>query len=243
MSTESTNFDRAKMTERVGKLFAKAARTTSEEEASALLERAFALSAKYGIDEALARSGGDVDAAEIVTVTIDITGRYQPDQISLIASIAGALHCKVVSSQVGPTERKVMVVGARRHTDRVSMLVGFLTGIMLARAAKARSPHPAIPTVSFRKSFMTGFAAEIGSRLAAAESNAVDDSVDTKGAALVLASDADRANAEMDRQFPTAVPGRRRKVRTSGIDEGRSAASDLDLGQAKVGGNRLAISA
>lgn len=243
MSTESTNFDRAKMTERVGKLFAKAASTASEEEATALLERAFALSAKYGIDEALARSGGDVDAAEIVTVTIRITGRYQPDQVSLIAAVANALHCKVVTSQVGQTERKAMVVGARRHTDRVSMLVGFLTGIMLARAAKARSPHPAIPTVSFRKSFCTGFAAEVGSRLAVAESNAVDDSVDTKGAALVLASDADRAAAELGRQFPTAVRGRPRKVSHSGINEGRNAASDLDLGQTKVGGNRLEISA
>lgn len=240
MNSESINFDRAKMTERVGKLFAKAASTASEEEATALLERAFALSAKYGIDEALARSGGDVDAAEITTVTIDITGRYQPDQISLIASIATALHCKVVSSQAGQI-RKCMVVGARRHTDRVTMLAGFLTGIMLTRAAKARSPHPAISTVAHRKSFCTGFAFEVGSRLAAAENSAVDESVDTKGAALVLASDADRAAAELARQFPTAVRGRRRKVSTSGIDEGRSAANDLDLGQTRFAGHRHAL--
>lgn len=241
MSTESTHFDRAKMTERVGKLFAKASSTSSEEEASALLERAFALSAKYGIDEALARSGGDVDAAEIVTVTIDITGRYQPDQIGLIASIATALHCRAVSSQDGQI-RKCMVVGARRHTDRVTMLAGYLIAIMLTRAAKTRSSHPRVSTVAHRKSFCTGFAFEVGTRLAAAENNAVDDSVDTKGAALVLASDADRARAEMVRQFPTAVPGRRRKVSHSGIDEGRTAASDLDLGQTKVEGGRLAIS-
>ncbi|PZT99641.1 MAG: DUF2786 domain-containing protein [Gordonia sp. (in: high G+C Gram-positive bacteria)] len=243
MTTESTHFDRAKMTERVGKLFAKAASTSSEEEASALLERAFALSAKYGIDETLARSGGDVDAAEIITATIDITGRYQPDQVGLIASVGGALHCKVVTSQDGQKRRKAMVVGARRHVDRVVMLSGFLRGIMVARAARARSPHPSISTVAHRKSFMTGFAFEVGSRLSAAESNAVDGSVDTKGAALVLASDADRAAAELARQFPTAVRGRRRKVSTSGIDEGRTAASDLDLGQTKVGGHRHAISA
>lgn len=242
MSTESTHFDRAKMTERVGKLFAKAASTTSEEEATALLERAFALSAKYGIDEALARSGGDIDASEIVTATIDITGRYQVDQVALVASIASALHCKVVSSQDGPC-RKAMVVGARRHTDRVSMLAGHLIGIMLSRAAKARSPYPGVSTVGFRKSFCTGFAFEVGSRLTAAENNAVDESVDTKGAALVLASDADRADAGLARLFPHAVRGHRRKVSTAGIDEGRTAASDLDLGQTKVGGNRRAISA
>lgn len=242
MSTESTHFDRAKMTERVGKLFAKAASTSSEDEASALLERAFALSAKYGIDEALARSGGDIDAAEIVTVTIDITGRYQPDQIGLIASIATALHCKAITSQAGQN-RRCMVVGARRHTDRVTMLAGFLTGIMLTRAAKARSPHPRVSTVSFRKSFMTGFSVEVGSRLAAAENNAVDDSVDTKGAALVLASDADRAASELARQFPTAVRGRPRKVSTAGIDEGRTAANDLDLGQTRFAGHRHALTA
>lgn len=242
MSTETTHFDRAKMTDRVGKLFAKAASTSSEEEASALLERAFALSAKYGIDEALARSGGDIDAAEIVTVTIDITGRYQPDQIGLVASIANALHCKVVTVQAGQN-RKCMVVGARRHTDRVTMLAGYLIGIMLTRAAKTRPSHPGVPTVAHRKSFMTGFAFAVGSRLAAAEDNAVHDSVDTKGAALVLASDADRAAAELDRQFPTAVPGRRRKVGVSGIDEGRSAANDLDLGQARFAGHRHALTA
>lgn len=243
MSTDSTQFDRAKMTERVAKLFNKARSTSSEEEAAALLERAFALLAKYGIDEALARSGGDVDASEIITVTIDIDGRYQLDQIGLVASIANALHCRVITSQTGPKSRKAMVVGARRHVDRVQMLAGFLIGTMIARAAKTRSPHPSVPTVSFRKSFMTGFAAEIGSRLAAAESTAVSDSGDTKGAALVLASDADRAAAAMDSQFPDAVKGRSRKVSTAGIGQGRSAASDLDLGQTKVGGNRLAISA
>ena len=242
MSTGSTHFDRAKMTERVGKLFAKAASTASEEEASVLLERAFALSAKYGIDEALARSGGDIDAAEIITTTIDITGRYQPDQIGLIGGIASALHCKALKSQRG-TSRRVMVVGARRHVDRVSMLAGFLIGTMLARAAKVRSPHPSVPTVTHRKSFCVGFALEVEDRLAAAENNAVDDSVDTKGAALVLASDADRAEAEMERQFPGSVPDRGRRISTSGIGEGRSAASDLDLGQTKVGGSRLAISA
>ena len=242
MSTESTNFDRAKMTERVGKLFAKAARTTSEEEASALLERAFALSAKYGIDEALARSGGDVDAAEIITVTIDITGSYQPDQVGLVASIAGALHCRVVTSPNGKS-RRCMVVGARRHADRVSMLAGHLTGIMLARAAKVRSPYPGVSTVSYRKSFCTGFATRIGSRLAEAENNAVDESVDTEGAALVLASDADRAAAELARQFPGAVSARRRTVSTAGIGAGSTAANDLDLGQTKVAGGRLALSA
>lgn len=243
MSTESTHFDRAKMTERVGKLFSKAASTPSEEEATALLERAFALSAKYGIDEALARSGGDIDAAEIITATIDITGRYQPDQVGLVAGVADALHCKTILHQEGRQARQCIVVGARRHVDRVTMLAGFLCGIMLARAAKSRSPYPGVPTVSYRKSFCVGFALEVQSRLAAAESNAVEDSVDTKGAALVLASDADRADAELARQFPMAVRGRQRKVNTSGIDEGRTAASDLDLGQTKVGGSRPALTA
>lgn len=85
----------------------------------------------------LARSSGDVDAAEIATVTIDITGRYQPAQIGLVASIATALHCRVVTVQAGQT-RKCSVVGARRHTDRVTMLAGYLTGIMLTRAARTR---------------------------------------------------------------------------------------------------------
>lgn len=241
MNTDQ-HFDRDKMTERIGKLLRKAASVAGTAEETALLERAFALSAKYGIDETLARSGDDIDPSEIVTTTIDITGRYQLDQVVLVTSMGEALHTEVIRTKEDSITRCTMI-GARRHVDRVSMLAGFLCGLMLARAARARSPQPdVVSTRSYRQSFMAGFAEEIQDRLQAAESAAVDESADAHGAHLVLASDAERAAAELRRQHP-----RLRTTRTNrsaaGIGEGRSAASDIDLGQSRVGGHRPALTA
>jgi hypothetical protein len=90
---------------------------------------------------------------------------------------------------------------------------------------------------------MTGFAFEVGRRLAAAEQGAVAESGDAAGAGLVLRSDSQRADAELRRRFPSAVRGARRTVGTSGIEEGRRVGGSVDLGQRRFEGGRRQIGA
>lgn len=231
-----------KALDRVRKLFAKAESVAGTPEAEVLLERAYALLAKYGVDETLARSGTDQSAADVMVLDHVVSGKYQPDQIGLIASLAGAMHCKAVTSGRGDGTRIVHIVGVRRHVERVGMLAGALTGIMLATAARQR-PGPGISAVTHRKSFMTGFAFEVGRRLAAAEAGAVSASDDAAGAGVVLRSDAQRAEAELRRRFPSTVKGARRRVGTSGLEEGRRVGGSVDLGQQRFGGGRRQIGA
>lgn len=231
-----------KALERVRKLFAKAESVAGTPEAEALLERAYALLAKYGVDEALARTGSETTAAEVTVLDHVVSGRYQPDQVGLVASLAAAMHCRAVTSARGDGTRVVHIVGVRRHVERVGMLVGALTGVMLAAAARQR-PAPGVSAVTHRKSFMTGFAFEVGRRLEAAERGAVAESRDAVGAGLVLRSDSERADSELRRRFPTAVRGARRRVGTSGIEEGRRIGGSVDLGQRRFDGGRRQIGA
>lgn len=85
------------------------------------------------------------------------------------------------------------------------MLAGALTGIMLAGAARQR-PASGVSAVTYRKSFMTGFAFEVGRRLAAAEAEAVSESRRGRPAEP---TDSQCAEAELRRRFPTPsrVPG------------------------------------
>lgn len=241
-STGSAQPSANKALDRIRKLFAKAESVAGTPEADVLLERAYALLAKYGVDEVLARSGPDATAAEVTVHDHVVSGKYQPDQVSLIASLSVAMHCRAVTSARGDGTRVVHVVGVRRHVERVSMLAGALTGVMLAAAARQR-PGPGVSAVTHRKSFMTGFAFEVGRRLEAAERGAVAESADAAGAGLVLRSDSERATTELRRRFPSAVRGSRRRVGTSGLDAGRRVGGSVDLGQRRFGGANRQIGA
>ena len=228
-----------KYTDRVRKLFAKAQSTTSPHEAEALLARAYALLAKYGIDEAVAKSGAGTNSSEIGTWTFEATGKYPLDQILLVNQVAQVLHCSPI--KVGRTT--LVVYGARRHLDRVEMLAGMLVGYMLATAGAAVNPNPgAVSTVTYRKSVMIGFTVTVGERLAAAEKSAVDDTGDTTGTEVVLASDARRAAQAMAGDHPFATNAGSTRRSAAGFDAGVEAGSRVDLGGTRVGG-RAAIGA
>lgn len=237
-----TGIDPDKALDRVRKLFAKAESVAGTPEAEALLERAYALLAKYGVDEALARSGSDGHSEEVIVLDHVVTGKYQPDQVGLVAAVAAALHCRAVTSTRGDGTKVVYVVGVRRHVERIGMLAGALTGVMLAAAARQRG-EPGVPTIRHRKSFMTGFAFEVGRRLSAAEQGAVADSGDAAGAGLVLRSDAQRAGEGMNRRFPSTVRAAPRRVGTSGIAAGRRVGGSVDLGQQRFDGGRRQLGA
>ena len=227
-----------KYTDRVRKLFAKAQSTTSEHEAEALLARAYALLAKHGIDEAVAKSGAGTNSSEIGTWTFEATGKYPLDQILLVNQVATVLHCSPI--KMGRTT--LIVYGARRHLDRVEMLAGMLVAYMLAMAGVAVNPNPrSVSTVTYRKSVMLGFIVTVGERLAAAEKSAVDDTGDTTGTEVVLASDARRAAQAMAREYPLARDAGSARRSTAGYEAGVEAGSRVDLGGERRVGGRAAI--
>jgi len=71
----------------------------------------------------------------------------------------------------------------------------------------------------------------------------VAQSADAPGASLVLRSDARRADEAMADFFPTAGPGRRRRVGVSGLEQGRRAGGSVDLGERRFAGGRRQLGA
>ena len=235
---------RDRITDRIGKLFAKAESVAGTPEEQVFLDKAYALLAKHGIEEALARTGVDAArAAEIVESVTELRGKYLSDQEVLFSAIALTLHCACVRSRYGTGPIEMRLYGARRHVERVEMLFGHLVALMMGGAALQRSPEPGIATVTYRQSYMRGFALEVRARLAAAEAEAVVEAGESSGAEMVLRSDAARAVEELHRRHRRLGVARTAPRHGVGLADGAAAAARLDLGGARVGGGRLGLPA
>lgn len=228
-----------KMTARIRALFAKAENTTYESEAETYLAKAYELLAQHGIEEAVARAGAGTDSSEIGKWVFVPKGPYKYDQVMLVGCIVDALHCSAVKT---PDNKRVTIYGVKAHLDRSEMLAGFLVGYMLGLAAKAEPEFPWESKVTYRKSLMAGFMSTVHHRLKQAEKQAAGESEDAKGAALVLVSDAKRAEQAMrDANGALATAGSPRRSQ-SGWSAGEEAANSVDLGGGNRVGGRQAIS-
>lgn len=224
---------------RVQGLLSKAESVAGTPEADVFMQKAFELMSKYGVNESVARAGVGDDSSEVGTWEFVARGKYLLDQMLLVNAVSKALHCTAIRLNGGKTLR---VYGAKRHLDRVASLAGFLVGYMLAEAGKARSTHPGVSTVAYRKSVMSGFTSTVAARLREAEQTATAETSDVTGTEVVLVSDARRAAAAMRKDFPrTTSSGARRS--SAGYSAGAAAASGVDLGGRNRVGGRAAISA
>ncbi|MHB1137925.1 MAG: DUF2786 domain-containing protein [Microthrixaceae bacterium] len=218
-------------------LLAKAEATEFPEEAQAFFAKASELISRWAIDEAMLWDGADR------------SGREQPDELQmvvhspylaqkavLIGCVARANGCQAVRLVAGPGSGReiVSIVGfpsdLRWVETLVTSLLVQLTSAMLARCPQGGS---ASATASWRRSFIIGFAEEVGERLerdraeaaarvaaqersrAAAAPGTDDDTAAAPSVALVLASREDEVRHDFRRRHPY--------VRSSWASSGRSA--------------------
>ncbi|WP_433635468.1 DUF2786 domain-containing protein [Nocardia sp. CA-120079] len=231
MATERT---RDTMTKRIGALLARADNATTPEEADACRDKAFALIAKEGISESEARGTLREGNNVVEALTFQITGKYIAQQRYLLGSLCTALHCTAVLIERSRTSQKVKIFGVKIHTDRVRLLYSILNISMMATAARLTPPTGHRQnTHGYRIDWMFGYASRIGERLSAAEELAAserDTESGTTTQALVLVSDAERAEAAQVAAYPkTKSTGYSREVRKSTYDQGRAAGDRADL--------------
>jgi Protein of unknown function (DUF2786) len=244
-------------------LLAKAEATEFPEEAETFFAKASELISRWAIDEAMLWDGEDR------------AGREQPDELQLvvhspylaqkavlIGAVARAHGCRAVRLTSGPGTRSeiVSIVGfpsdLRWVETLVTSLLVQLTSAMLTLCPRGVS---ASASASWRRSFIIGFAEEVGDRLemdrakAAAErtSGAGTASADgtSEGAAapaspgpsvaLVLASRVEEVDDDFSRRHPYvrsswASSGRSATGRKAGQRAGRDAA----LTRGGIGGRR-----
>lgn len=229
-------------------LLAKAEATEYPDEAEAFFAKASELISRWAIDEAMLWAGANRDGREQPDeLQLLLHAPYLPQKAVLVGAVAAAHGCRAVRivSPPGVGTEVMSVIGfpsELRWVDTlVTSLLVQLTSAMLARCPRGVS---ASASASWRRSFIVGFAEEVGRRLeadraaAAAERDAgVPAAAATSpasaptSAALVLASRAEEVDADLRRRHP--------RLRSSWASSGRSASGRRE---GRVAGREASLS-
>lgn len=192
--------------------------------------------AQYGYEQRDLRDNDD--GSEVGQRAYEFSGAYTDMQANLLLTIARALHCSGFTQRVYNSTRikDAVIFGCARHLERVDMLYALLQPAMLADAQLVRASHWGESAVVRRRSFMSGFASSIGTRLAAAEKT-VEDS--DSGYGLVLLGDYDKAAAARDEfaaaeGFVLSGYSSKRSFDPDAYSAGHAAGERSDIGQTRV---------
>jgi hypothetical protein len=230
----------------IRKLLAKADGAATPEEAQTYTEKAVAMMARHGIDEALLAASLGPEAPgrdEIGTSHIPMADPYSAGKARLLAWTASALRCRAVLHEAGGGRvSAVTVLGFGSDRAHVELLY---TSLLLQAGTQlvALRPEWAGESVAaYRRSWLHGFAVRVHQRLLAAEAAALADTPSPTSAsaaggrsvALVLADRTDRVERAYAEAFPRLGQARRATLSGSGYAAGDRAGTRADLGRTAV---------
>lgn len=236
------------MLARVRKLLAKAEDpAATPAEAETYTAKAAALMAAHGIDRALlALADPSLDVVGDLVVLVDRP--YAADKADLLGTVAAALGCRGVRRTRypdGAKELSLHLFGHRSDLQRVEILYTSL--LVQALHALARTPvpsddHPA----AFRRSWLAGYTASIGGRLARVEEAAAEGADERfaqhgTSSAIVLADRSHAVEAARDETYPHLRPATARRLSGTGAHDGWSAGQRADIGDTRLGGTRRSL--
>ncbi|HEY6019075.1 MAG TPA: DUF2786 domain-containing protein [Candidatus Paceibacterota bacterium] len=241
-----SNFATDPMIEKIRKILKKAesaARIGNQEEADSANEMAAKLIAKYGVDQALLASKGEVQDV-LSTLYIELTGNFVADKRTLLFSITEGLGAKSIfikrrrPGTVQSYSYIAHIFAFESDLRRIEFLYDMLVNQMLVGAAVAKVPTYESAR-SYRKSWMYGFADAIRNRLQRNETKAAVEA--GAGTDLVLF---DRKTA-VEARFEFAYPSKdrvslTRRLSGSGRSDGYAEGQRANLGN-NVGGSRRAL--
>ncbi|MBO4205343.1 DUF2786 domain-containing protein [Micromonospora echinofusca] len=215
------------MLARVRKLLAKAEDPAcGPAEAALFTAKATELIARYGVDRALL-AAQDPTTDPVGDRTVDIVAPYALDKAGLLAAVADPLRCRCVRRRER-TGYAMHLFGFASDLERVELLFTSLlvqAAHGLAAAVVPRGEHPA----AFRRSWLAGFAREVGTRLRAAEEEAATRPAATL-VALVLADRSTRVDQRLAEVYPRLRTAAARRLVGGGLAQGAAAGRRADLG-------------
>lgn len=197
------------MLAKVRKLLAKAEDPAcTPAEAATFTAKATELIARYGVDRALlaAREPATDPVGDRV---VGVVAPYALDKAGLLAAVADPLRCRCVRRRDG-SGYAMHLFGFASDLERVELLFTSLlvqAAHGLAGAAVPPGEHPA----AFRRSWLAGFAGQIGARLRVAEADAAAEPVGSS-VALVLADRSTRVDQRLAEVYPRLRAARWRRV-------------------------------
>jgi hypothetical protein len=222
----------------VRKLLDKAAATTNAHEADAFSQKAAELVARHRIDaDALVER----PRRELIIREIPLgRGAYVRGRLALLAAVAEANEARVVFGST-PTGTVAYVAGHRSDLDVVEVMYASLHAQAAARMAAERRATAAA-TQRYRRSFLFGFADQVGELLAEAQRRAETTHPSASARSDVGLARRDRC-LEVD-DFLVHEFGRTRRARrpaaahAPGWVAGAAAADGADVGRRRLPGRR-----
>jgi hypothetical protein len=228
------------MLSKVRKLLAKAEDpATTPEEAETYTEKAAALIAAYGIDQALL-AGDSADAAVVGDLVVVLDAPYALDKAALLATVAGQLRCRAVQRvRYVDGEKQISLHLFGHHADLQRAELLYTSLLLQATSALMRTRLPRGENLAaYRRSWLAGFAQAVGRRLADAEQRAAREAEADRGStvALVLADRDARVEARLQEEYPSLGQARRRTLSGRGAAAGWATGQRADLGGTRVPG-------
>lgn len=198
--------------------------------------KAMALMAKHGVEEAMLSARTHRDEAPI-TREVELPKPYAVDKGGLLYRVARALGVRAVRI-TGAYPRSILV-GFESDIERVELLY---TSLLVQAFGELGTLDPGpYNRTSFNKAWLLGFSVRVGQRLQEAEARArgeYDAENGGPGAALVIRDRAQRVSAAYAEQFPGAKSSRRKVGNGVGYLRGKEAGERADIGAKHVRNRR-----
>jgi hypothetical protein len=243
--------DLAKMKAKIAMLLAKAERTEFPEERDTFNAAAEQLMVRMGIARAELESVGQTKPEEVVQTTREYRGIFAIAHVTFAHNIAlGVGHIEVLQSSWNRGRvRTVYFVGVKSDVADLLQLLDSLEAQVLSGLAAWRTATKeerryltAMDKELRDRSFITGFASTVRTRLAETRQSQEQEVAGT-GTELVLVGKDARVKEFMTETFGQVRPGRssRQGHSYAGSTAGREAGRKADIGSKKVSGSRTQI--
>lgn len=216
---------------RIRGLLAKAESTGFPDEAEALTAKAQELMTRHAVDAALLETAPSSAGLAVDTRRVHVADPYVRAKMQLLAAVTEANDVRLVWYQrLGIAT----IVGGRPDLHAVELVfTSLLLQVAQALGAAEEQAGPGAVSRTFRRSFLLGYAARIGERLATARRRATTEVASERGVDLlpVLRSRREAVDAAMTELFPHVRARRSRaSVDAGGWYAGRDAAERADVG-------------
>ncbi|MFG3031721.1 DUF2786 domain-containing protein [Streptomyces sp. NPDC048253] len=216
----------------------------TQAEAEAFLQKATALMAKYGIEQAMLRSDDPIREQPADRV-VEVVSPWMSECKRLLSAIAYAMRCHPIYPGGKANKHRVHLFGFASDLHSVEVLYASLRLQMLQGAERADARHrpPGELPRAYKRSWMLGFIRAVALRIAEAERTAREDSerdraeaaaTDTapqgRSVALVLADRTTQVQAEVASHYPKVGKVRRTRFTGSGYRQGHADGQQADIG-------------
>ena len=242
--------DIEKMKDRIAMFLAKAEATNFDEERDTFNAAAEKLMIRLGIARAELEGRGEVKPEKIVEVRREYPGNYSISYIPFVYHVAGGFgHLTVLQQRTAGLTRYAYIIGAESDVQEFCTLLDSLE-IQVKHALRlwqkenieVRRGLTDMQKFLQHRSFIEGFGAKVGSRLA--ERRDTEENKISPGTELVLVSKDERRQEFIDSTYGELKQDKAQRRHSSvGFAAGHRAGANASLGEKGIAGTKGTIEA